>query len=86
MAKKPKKSRAMPFQVLTTIKWICGETVMLCPICRCTYIHFRNVEMENHSQACLKFWCENGHDFSYIFRFAKGHIVLELQTQKSGEC
>ncbi len=86
MAKKPKKSRAVCFQVLTTIKWTCGETVMLCPICRFAYVHLREIKPEQHARVNLGFWCENGHNFSYEFRFNKGNMIVSLQTSESEEC
>ncbi len=86
MAKKPKKSRALRFQVITASNWIDGETVMLCPICRFAYLHLRAIEAEHHARVRLGFWCENGHNFSYQFRFHKGNMMVTLHPFKLEEC
>jgi hypothetical protein len=86
MAKKPKKSRALSFQVMTTNNWIGGETILLCPICRFAYVHLRGFKATHGSKVCLRLWCENGHSFSYVFRFHKGNMIVGLRSSEAEEC
>ncbi len=60
--------------------------VMLCPVCGCAYVHPKRLRSFDCTYVVYSFWCEDGHDFAYRFRFRRDQMILELLYPESGGC
>ena len=80
------KSRVYGSGLHTSREWVAGKNVMLCPICGCAYIHPCGTRSIDNSQVVHEFWCEDGHEFSWLLSFRKGHMFFEPQSIEPGGC
>jgi len=84
MATTPEESSEIGFSMSTSDEWLGGKDVMLCPFCGCAYIHPSGARAIDDTQIVHEFFCEDGHEFRYLYWFRKGHMIIELQNTVSG--